>query len=57
MVIMYITNDSPKKPWSTPQLVVHGDVAEITQEGQLPPKEFGPSDGAISSAQDVHWIS
>ena len=51
------TNELPKKQWNTPQLVVYGDVAEITQEGALPPKKFGASDGVIASAQDVHWVS
>ena len=50
-------NDPPKKPWITPQLIMHGDVAKITEEGALPPKKFGASDGVIASAHDVHWMS
>ena len=48
----------PKKPWNTPQLVIHGDVAKITEENPIPPKKFGTSDGVIASAQNVHhWKS
>ena len=48
------TTDLPKKPWNTPQLVIHGDVAKITEESPIPPKKFGSSDGVIASAQNVH---
>jgi hypothetical protein len=50
-------NNPPKKPWTTPQLVVHGDVTKITEESPIAPKKFGASDGVIASAHDVHWIS
>jgi hypothetical protein len=57
-VIMSKHTDPPKKPWNTPQLVIHGDVAKITEENPIPPKKFGSSDGVIASAQNVHhWKS
>jgi hypothetical protein len=52
-----IKSDSQKKHWNTPKLVVHGDVAKITEESPVAPKKFGASDGVIASAHDVHLVS
>ncbi len=46
-----------KKMWTTPKLVVHGDVEKITREGSIPPKVFGAKDGAMWAGQSVKWAS
>lgn len=52
---MSTKTNAQKKTWTTPQLVVYGDVEKITTE--LPDKVFGSADGAIYSGQSVMWAS
>jgi len=55
---MYTTNDLPKKQWNTPQLVIHGDVARITEESPTSNKELGSSDGVVVGGENIHhWKS
>lgn len=43
-----------KKIWETPELTVFGTVENITT-ADIPPKEFGPGDGAVYNDQNVTW--
>lgn len=45
-----------KKAYATPQLTIHGSVADITAQSP-PPKVFGNGDGAVWNQQSVTWGS
>jgi hypothetical protein len=45
-----------EEKWITPELTVFGSVQDITK-GDIPPKEFGGSDGAVWMQQSVGWAS
>lgn len=54
---MHMQEQAPtRKVWTTPRLTVYGTVAEITGQG-IPPKVFGPGDGAVWQGQPVNWAS
>ncbi|MBE9533967.1 MAG: hypothetical protein IMF03_03135 [Proteobacteria bacterium] len=44
-----------KQLWSTPRLTVFGSIEKITKD--IPPKQFGGSDGAVYQSQNVGWGS